>query len=295
MTELNAGFIGLGNLGKAMANRLLNEGVNLTVWNRTPEKAEGLDAERADHPSGVTEDCSVIFLNLRDSEAVEEVMATGKGLIKTDLGGKVIVDTTTNDDQSVEEFHEVIRAHKGYYLEAPVAGSVNTVRNGNLTIFISGDESAYDHAEPYLEIIGSDLFFLEEPGLATKVKLINNMVLGSLMSTLSEATMLGEEVGLEREQILDLLSSAAGNSAVLDAKREKLASGDFSPHFSGDLMYKDLRLVQDLSERTETPIFTGSIAKELFGRMLQNGDGNLDFSAIYRVLSGATSGETDTE
>lgn len=282
---MKAGFIGLGHLGKTIAQRLIDEGVTLTVWNRTRDKAAGLEAGIAETPSHLLPDNDIIFVNLFDSGAVQSVMSGKGGLLEGDCRGKIIIDTTTNHFDSVGGFHELCEVRGARYLEAPVLGSVVPASEGKLTVLVSGDETAFETARPYLERIGKNIFYVVTPALATKMKLINNLVLGSFMATLSEAVSFGESAGLDKGKVLEILSAGAGNSGVLNAKREKLLKEDFSPHFSSALIYKDLRYLQDLAFALKRPLFTGSIAKELFAMVYAKNMEHLDFSAVYKVLS----------
>lgn len=281
---MKAGFIGLGHLGRAMAERLLKEGVELTVWNRTKKKAEGLGADSAESPAALSTRADVLFLNLFDSAAVRAVMEGKGGLLEGDLKGKTIIDTTTNHFTDVVSFHETLRENGAYYLESPVLGSVVPASRGALTVLVSGQREAFDRALPYLEKIGKHIYFLGAPALATKMKLINNLVLGAFMASIAEALAFGEKAGMDREQVLDILKSGAGNSVVLDAKREKLLTEDFSTHFSAALMYKDLHYMQDLARQMRWPLFTGSAVKELFAMTFPRGLDSLDFSAVYKAL-----------
>lgn len=279
---MEAGFIGLGTLGKPMAQRLIARGVSLTVWNRTPDKAQGMDAVIAPDPAAVLANAAVVFLNLRDSDAVESVLTGDRGLLSGDLEGKLIIDTTTNHFARVTAFHEMVSAVGGAYLEAPVAGSVVPATNGALTVLASGTESAYKRARPFLEHIGSTLFFVGGPGLATRMKLINNVVLGTFMATLAEAVALGEAAGIDKARVLEMLAAGGGNSGVLRAKIGKLQEEDFSTHFSGAMVHKDLHYASELARALERPLFTGSLTKELFALMFLDGTADEDFSAIYK-------------
>ncbi len=281
---MKAGFIGLGTLGKTMANRLIENGVELTVWNRTAGKAVDLKAETADSPAAMTETVDVIFLNLFDSNAVCNVLYGDSGILAGNCKNRVIIDTTTNHFDYVTGYYQALADHGGIYLEAPVLGSVAPARAGTLTIVVSGDKSAYEQIRPYLDIIGKNIFYVETPGLATKMKLVNNLVLGAFMAALAEATVLGEKIGLKKETVLDILSAGAGNSGVLNAKREKLLREDFSTHFSSSLIYKDLHYLQDLAKTLKQPVFTASAVKELFALATARGFGELDFSAVYRAI-----------
>lgn len=281
---MKTGFIGLGTLGKPMAKRLISEGVDLIVWNRTKKKTEDLGVEIAESPAELTSKAKVIFLNLFDSEAVREVLTDEKGVFQGKCKGRIIVDTTTNHFGTVAAFHETARKKGAVYIESPVLGSVVPASQGNLTVLASGDASGYEEALPYLEKIAKHIFYLQKPGLATKMKLINNLALGSFMATIAETLLYGEAIGLEKEAVLDILAVGGGKSLVLDAKREKLLKEDFSTHFSSDCIYKDLHCLQDLARELKRPLFTGSVTKELFGMALSRGMGEADFSAVYKIL-----------
>ncbi len=282
---MHLGFIGLGNLGRAIAGRLLDCGHELTVYNRTAGKAQGLAAQVAASPAEVARRTDVVFLCLFDSQAVEDVLTGEDGVVAAGLAGKVVVDLTTNHFRRVPAFHHACRQAGGAYLEAPVLGSVKPASQGALTVLVSGGRQAFDRVEPVLRQIGRHLFYLVQPGLATKMKLVNNLTLGSFMATLAEAVALGEQIGLERRQVLDILAVGGGDSLVLNAKREKLLAGDFSPHFSNALIYKDLHCLQDLAYAERAPLFTAAVAKELYGRAVAEGMGEEDFSAVFKLVS----------
>jgi len=281
---MKIGFIGLGNLGSTMAKRLISEGITLVVWNRTIEKAKSLKCETAKTPSELVSNTDIVFLNLFDSDAVESVMTEKQGIIHGECAGKIVIDTTTNHFERVLYFYSLLEERQAVYLEAPVLGSVIPASQGLLTILVSGDQRALEKARPYMEKIGRNIFYLGSPGLATKMKLINNLVLGSFMLTLAEAIALGEKVGIQKEEVINILLSGAGNSMVLNAKREKLLKEDFSPHFSSALIYKDLHYLQDLARSLNTPLFSASVVKELFGMGLAQGLSNQDFSVVYKIF-----------
>jgi 3-hydroxyisobutyrate dehydrogenase len=282
---MKAGFIGLGRLGSAIAKRLLSEGVRLTVWNRTREKAKALAVETAGTPAELLSAVDTVLVCLFDSMAVQSVLAGNGGLLECkNPGGKVIVDLTTNHFEQAERFHSIVKGFGASYLETPVLGSVVPASQGSLTVLASGEKEAYEKALPYLQKIGRKHYFLRTPGLATRVKLINNLVLGNFMASIAEALALAEESGLAKEEALDILSNGAGSSLVLDAKKDKLLSGDFSTHFSSALIYKDLHYVQDLARAMKRPLFTAGTVKELFAMTFQRGLGEMDFCAVYKVL-----------
>jgi len=281
---MQLGFIGLGHLGKAIAGRLLDCQHTLTVWNRSAGKAEGLQATVAATPAAVARQADIIFLCLFDSPAVRKVFTQDQGLLAADLKGKIIIDHTTNHFRDVLDFHDLCAQAGAIYLEAPVLGSVVPASQGALTVLVSGKEEGFNRAKAVLENVGKHLFHLPAPGLASKMKLINNLALGSFMATLAEAVAFAEGVGIAKETVLDILNVGGGQSLVLNAKKAKLLTEDFSAHFSNSLIYKDLHCLQDLAYEHKRPLFTGAVTKELFGRAIAEGMSDLDFSSVYALF-----------
>jgi 3-hydroxyisobutyrate dehydrogenase len=280
------GFIGLGNLGKAIAGRLVAEGIELVVWNRSRQKARDFPAPDLDSPAAVVSATDITFLCLADSNAVKAVLESPGGILEADCAGKIIIDTTTNHFDTVMLFHRELSGRGGSYLEAPVMGSIVPASQGKLSMLISGDIKSYESALPLLNLIAGKIFFLEKPSLATKLKLVNNFVLGSFMATIGEALALGEELGAGREKLLDILAAGPGNSAILNGKREKLLKEDFSPHFSMAMMVKDLNYLEDMARSINRPLFNAMVARELFAKAIPAQLEALDFSAVYKIIKG---------
>ncbi|MDI3474826.1 MAG: 3-hydroxyisobutyrate dehydrogenase, partial [Thermococcaceae archaeon] len=246
--------------------------------NRTIEKAKGFK-NVARTPEEVAEKCYVIFLSLYDSEAVRQV---SERLLTADLRGKIIVDTTTNHHEKVLEFHEMYRNVGAFYLESPVIGSVVPARNGQ--ILVSGEREAFEKVRPYLEKLGRKIFHFEEPGKATKLKLINNFVLGAFMAALGEAIALGEKAGIPKEELIEVLENGAGNSVVLKAKKAKLLGDDYSTHFSVKNLVKDLSYAYDLAVALRKAALLNATVRELYRLAFERGMEELDFSVVYKLL-----------
>lgn len=281
---MHIGFIGLGHLGKAIAGRLLDCDHTLTVWNRSSAKAEGMDAAIESSPAEVSARAEIIFLCLFDSDAVRQVLTGEKGVLAGNAAGKVIVDLTTNHFHDVLDFHELCSNAGAHYMESPVLGSVVPAAQGALTVLVSGKEEIFERVRPLLDDIGKHVFFLDRPALATKMKLINNLVLGTFMTTLAEALAFGEKSGIDRADILDILSVGGGNSLVLNAKKNKLLEQDFSVHFSNALILKDLHCLQDLAYETKTALFSAAMTRELYALACEKGLDQEDFSAVYKLF-----------
>lgn len=281
---MKIGFIGLGNLGSAIAKRLVSVGEEVIVWNRSPEKIEKLGMPSKPTPKALLEACDIVMMCLFDSKGVHNVLSMKEGLLSAELKGKIVIDLSTNHFDDVLTFHTLIEAKGGHYLESPVLGSVVPASKGELTVVCAGEEEVFLTCKPLLEKIGQTLFNLKTPGMASKMKLINNLCLGSFMATLAECTALGEACGIDKTELLDILGAGGGKSLVLAAKTQKLINEDFSPHFSNGAINKDLHCLQDLAYSMNRPLYTASVVKELYSKMKALGKGEEDFSSIYQLF-----------
>ena len=278
------GFIGLGNLGTAITTRLSQLGETLVVYNRNIEKIKDLGYEIVSSPKEILQKCDVIFLCLFDSEAVKQILTGDNGLLCEELKGKTIIDLTTNHYEDVLEFHKLVNDFGANYLENPVFGSVAPALKGELTVVSSGKTEVFEAMKPILEKIAKEIFHLPIPSSATKMKLINNLCLGSFMATLAECTALAENCEIPKAKALEILGVGGGQSLVLKAKTQKLIDEDFSAHFSNNAINKDLHLLQDLAYNLKLPLYSAAIPKELFSKMKMMGKGEEDFSSIYQLF-----------
>lgn len=281
---MKIGFIGLGNLGRAICTRFASLEDELIVYNRNKEKIKDLPYKIANTPKDILKECDVVFLCLFDSTAVENILTQENGLLCEQLKGKTIIDLTTNHYEEVLKFHKLVNDIGGNYLENPVFGSVAPALNGALTVVSSGKTEVFEAMKPILEKIALEIFHLEVPSSATKMKLINNLCLGSFMATLAECTALAENCEIPKVKALEILGVGGGQSLVLKAKTQKLISEDFSAHFSNNAINKDLHLVQDLAYNLHQPLYSAAIPKELFSKMKMMGKGEEDFSSIYQLF-----------
>jgi len=281
---MSIGFIGLGSLGQAICTRLSEVGEEVVVYNRTRSKIEDLGYKIANTPKELLKNNDIIFLCLFDSPAVEDILNMENGLLCDELKGKTIIDLSTNHYDNVLKFHEIVEKAGGKYLENPVFGSIAPALQGALTLVSSGKKEVFDEVKPILEKIGKEIFFLKTPSAASKMKLINNLCLGSFMATIAECTSLAEDCSIPKEKALEILGVGGGQSLVLKAKTQKLISEDFSTQFSNNAISKDLHCLQDLAYSMKKPLYTASVPKELFSKMKQDGRGEEDFSSIYSLF-----------
>ncbi len=285
---MKVGFIGLGHLGRAIAKRLIEQGVSLVVWNRTLDKAkrfaEETGSEVAESPAELINRVDRVFVIVFDSQASEEVIFGENGLVRGEVKGKTIIDMTTNHFTYAELAYKKLKELGAYYLDAPVLGSVIPAQRGELTIVVGGDREKFDENKPLFEKFCRAIYYVGKAGMGSRAKLINNIVLGGIMDILAEAIALGEKAGFDKETIIDILNDGAGKSYILDVKKKKILEEDFSTHFSVNLIYKDLHYAQDLIKELGEFSFTTAAVKETYGLARKRGYGELDFSVIYKLI-----------
>ncbi|MCS7213544.1 MAG: NAD(P)-dependent oxidoreductase [Candidatus Calescibacterium sp.] len=283
---MNVAFLGLGNLGRAIAKRIklfFGKDMNLFVWSRNRTKVELFVSETSAVPlkdlSDIPKDVEFVLICLFDSDAVASVID------KIDVSGKILVDLTTNHPKRTPEFYNTVANRGGSYLESPVLGSVIPAMEGRLTVLVAGEEKAYLKVQSILSAIASKIFFFGNniPN-ASKMKLVNNLVLGGFMAVLAEALAVGEKLGLSKDTLIDVLSHGAGRSAILDAKRSKLVNKDFSPHFSVALIRKDLDYLIDYAFASDEKKFLAQSIYSVYDRAKQFGLSQLDFSSVYLMF-----------
>ncbi|MDQ7038769.1 MAG: NAD(P)-dependent oxidoreductase [Aquificota bacterium] len=285
---MKVGFIGLGNLGRAVAKRLRETGVDLVVWNRTIKKAEEFaeetGSEVAKSPRDLIERVERVFVIVFDSQASEEVIFGEEGIAEGNVKGKTVIDMTTNHFRYAEMAYRELRSRGAHYLDAPLLGSVIPALKGELTVVVGGDRERFEENRPLFEKFCRHIFYVGDAGRASKVKLINNIVLGGFMDLIAEAVAIAEKAGIPRDQMIEILNAGAGRSYILDVKKKKILEEDFSPHFSVNLIYKDLHYAQDLLRDLGLFSFTASAVKETYGLARKMGLGGLDFSAVLEVF-----------
>jgi 3-hydroxyisobutyrate dehydrogenase len=253
---MKVGFVGLGLLGSAMVKRLSSQGIKVNLWNRSIEKAKTLGLPYVETLEELFKNEKIIFLCIKDSQAVEEVLKKGSSFLKN----RIIIDTSTNQFSKVLEFHQFVKDWGGFYLECPVLGSIIPAEKGQLTILVSGEKEPFEKVKPLLEILA--LF----------------------MEALASALVLGEKIGFSKEELLEVLENGAGNSYVLKVKKEALLKENFTPHFSLENLIKDLNYASELYQKFSGISLEGALVKEIYKLGVKMGLKDKDFSAIYQVL-----------
>jgi 3-hydroxyisobutyrate dehydrogenase-like beta-hydroxyacid dehydrogenase len=278
------GFLGLGMMGSAIASRLLDAGNDVTVWNRTAEKAQPLadrGASLAASPAEAALGADVVITMLADPAALEQVMFGDRGLAAALHPGQTLIDMSTVGPDAVAGVLTRLPESLGF-ADAPVRGSVPEATEGRLLIFVGATDEVFARVAELLEPLGS-IRHVGPPGSGAAMKLVVNSTLGAAIAGVGEALSLGEALGLARGELLDVLEETPLGAAV-KAKRSNIESGSYPANFKLALARKDLRLVTDAAERRGRDLKVAAAARAWFDRAAETGAAEEDYSAVVATI-----------
>lgn len=278
------GLIGLGNMGSAFAERLLDAGYDLLVQNRSLEKTEPLAARGAavaQSVGGLAAAVEIVLTSLSDDDAFESVAGAVVGTAKP---GTVLVDLSTVSPDASARVAALAEEASVLYLRAPVSGNPAVVRAGNLSFIVSGPDEALERAEPVLRAIGPTLHLVGEGEQARVVKLAVNLVIAGLAQLMSEALVLAEASGVSRRALLETMGDSAAGAPFVKYKTEPLLRDDYSATFTTSLMEKDIDLVLEAAEAAGVRLPLAGEIKTLVRSAIEAGYGDDDFMALFLHL-----------
>ena len=279
------GFIGLGIMGRPMAENLIEAGYDLVAYNRTREKAEELDgATVADTPSEVAQQSDIIFTMLPDSPQVEEVLADEDGVLEGVKEGALIVDMSTISPVVTKELSEKSRERGASMLDAPVSGGDVGAIEGTLSIMVGGSEEDFGRALPLFEVMGGTVTHVGPVGTGQVVKAANQIVVALTIEAVSEALVLGSKGGVAPEKILDVLGGGLAGNKVMEVKREKMLSHSFDPGFRVELHHKDLGIALAAGREYGVTLPVTAIVDQMLETLKLGGRGDQDHSALLTLI-----------
>ncbi|MCA1824915.1 MAG: NAD(P)-dependent oxidoreductase [Frankia sp.] len=247
-TLTKVAFLGLGRMGAPMAMHVARAGHALTVWNRTPGKADALvaaGAMEAETPGDAARDADFIVTMLFGPDAVREVLLGRDGAIHAAPRGSLVIESSTIGRDTALQLARSLADHRIAFVDAPVAGSVEPATQGTLGVLVGGADDDVARARPLLELWGdpAKVLHVGPVGSGAAAKLALNLTLGVATAAIGEAMRLGRELGLADGPLLDVLSSMGPLAGSVSSKRGMFESGSFQPtRFSLGLMSKDLEL-----------------------------------------------------
>ena len=278
------GLIGLGLVGSALADRLLSGGQHVIGWDIDSERRTALRArggEVARDVEDVFARCSRVLLSLPSHREVGDVVQAGGTLLGR---GHTIIDTTTGDPASTEQLARTLDERGIVYLDATISGSSTQVRQGSVTLMVGGDAQSFAACSDIFALIGSRTFHTGPVGTGAKMKLVTNLVLGLNRAALAEGLTYAECLGLDVNLSLAVMRGSAAYSRIMDTKGDRMIRGDFAPEARLSQHLKDVRLIVDTGRQAGLPMPLSAAHRTMLEEAESAGYGELDNSAIIKVL-----------
>jgi len=284
---MKIGFIGLGHMGSPIARNLIKAGHELTVYNRTRSKAEGLGAQVANTPADAARDAEVVITMLADDDAVKEVVFGADGLSNTLRPGAIHVSMSTISVALSQELAEEHRELKQGYVSAPVFGRPQAAEAAKLFVVAAGDPEAVKNCETLFSAIGQKTFPMgEDPIAANVVKLSGNFMIASVIECLGEALSLVRKYKVDPAKYLEMLTSTLFAAPVYKTYGDLIVKEQFEPAgFRLKLGLKDVRLALAAAEAQAVPMPVASVIRDHALEGIANGMADKDWSSLAQVVA----------
>lgn len=285
------GWIGTGRMGAALANRLLDAGVDLWVYNRTRSKTDPLVAKGAtavDSPADLAERDIVFMMVGGPADVIQVTLGENGVLSRPDARPKILIDSTTIDPTTSDKLRDEAANLGTEVLAVPVSGNPKVVKSGQLTAAASGPRAAYDEALPYLEQFGRKVTYVGGSDEARLVKICHNLHLGVVTQSLAEIVLLAEAAGISREDTMEFINDSVMGSTFSQYKTPALVNLDYKPTFTWHLLKKDFDLGLALGNDVGVPLPTAHLVSQIVADGIGRGFGDEDFASLLsRLAEGA--------
>ena len=290
MKQHKLGWIGIGRMGYAMAQRLAQAGCDIAVWNRTQSKAEPLKTYGATVVGTLPElaACDIVFTMVSTGKDVKEVLFGANGIMAKGKKPKIVVDSTSISLEESAEIREKLSKQNVKFLSAPVSGNAKVIKAGKLTVVASGPQDAFDAVAPYLLAIGQGVSYVGEGELSRIAKICHNVMLGVVIQNLCEITILAEKAGMKRHAFLDFLNKSVMGSMFTRYKTPALSNLDFHVTFTPELLRKDIDLGLDAGRKYGVPMPLTSLTRDLVQTLIGHGYTDQDFSTLLLLQAQAS-------
>jgi 3-hydroxyisobutyrate dehydrogenase len=286
------GFIGVGHMGAPMARNLLKAGHQVTVFDPNAENAKAVTgAKQAASLVELSATNDIIVSMLPSGRELRVAYLDNDGIVAHAKAGALLIDCSTTDVDSARAVADAAKKRGLQFIDSPVSGGVAGAEAGSLTFMAGGEDAAVDAARPILMSMGKNMVHTGASGSGQAAKICNNLILGISMIGVSEAFVLAEQLGLSAEKLFAVSSTSSGQCWSLTSYcpvpgpvPAAPSNRDYQPGFAAKMMLKDLRLATEAAEKHKQAIELGDLAKKLYERFVQEGSGDLDFSAIIQSV-----------
>jgi len=281
-------FIGLGVMGYPMAGFISKAGHDVTVYNRTKEKAEKWVSEykgqTAGTPSEAAKESDFIFTCVGNDDDLREV-ATGKdGLFNSAKKNSVYIDNTTASAKVARELYDKAKIKGFHFLDAPVSGGQAGAESGKLTVMMGGDETAFKTAEPIIACYSQKAKLLGAPGSGQLTKMMNQMCIAGAVQGLAEALNFGINAGLNMDDVVETISKGAAQSWQMENRSKTMVADKFDYGFAVDWMRKDLKIAMEEAKRNGSPVPITTLIDSFYAEVQKMGGNRWDSSSLIALL-----------
>ncbi|GAA0915161.1 MULTISPECIES: L-threonate dehydrogenase [Streptomyces violaceusniger group] len=284
------GVVGLGAMGLGMARSLRTAGYDVGVHDLRPEVAEDFARDGGTayaSPGDLAAAVDVVVSVVVNAAQVESVLFGADGAADRLRPGAVFVMCSTVDPGWSAELGGRLAERGALYLDAPISGGATRAAAGELTMMTSGPAAAYAVADPVLEAMSGTVYRLgEQPGLGSKVKIVNQLLAGVHIAAAAEAMALGLKAGVPAEALYEVITHSAGNSWMFENRMAHVLAGDYTPLSAVDIFVKDLGLVLDSARPERFPLPLAATAHQMFLQASASGLGSEDDSAVIKIFPG---------
>jgi 3-hydroxyisobutyrate dehydrogenase len=287
-------FLGLGAMGLPMAEHVLAAGFPLTVWNRTPGKADGLvaaGAVRAASPQAAAAAADVVLTCLPTQDEVRDVLQRADGLLAGFRRGATFVDTSTIDPSASQRLIALCAQHGIAMIEAPLSGGTTGAKAGTLTMMVGGETAMLERVRPVLESMAKNIFYVGGPGMGQTLKLCNQMIAGAQTIALAEAYAILHAAGVDAKLATDVFAVSTANCVAIQQRvpvpgvlPNSPATNGWKPGFATEWMAKDLFLSLQFARALDVPVAQNAANLMCFEQAMQAGYRKLDQSVFGKVL-----------
>jgi 3-hydroxyisobutyrate dehydrogenase/2-hydroxy-3-oxopropionate reductase len=280
---MQAGFIGLGKMGRPITQRLLAAGHTVHVYNRSRGAIDALAADGAQPASSaaeVAQRADVIMTALPTPDSVQAVYTELVGAARQ---GQIYIDHSTVSPGLNRWCAEQLATRQAEFLDAPVSGGPAGAQAGTLTVMVGGAQATFDKALPVLQAFGKNIKLCGPVGAGQVVKLINQLLVGIHTSAIAEAAVFGARFGADPQVVLDLIGTSFGGSTMMTRNLPRFMSRDFSPATPVGLILKDLGLIHDEARNGGVPLLLGALAEQRFSEARARGMGDEDMAALVKL------------
>jgi 3-hydroxyisobutyrate dehydrogenase len=285
-------FLGLGIMGEPMAANLVRAGFQVTVWNRTPRKAEMFagtyDVKHAETPAEAAAASDLTITMVPDVPEVEAVLFGERGAAAGLRRGALVIDMSTIASDASVEFAKRLQADGIGFLDAPVTGSRPRAEDGTLTIMAGGSDEDFARARPVLEAMGKLVVHVGPQGHGSIIKLLNNTTAAVNALAVAEALVAAKRAGVDPDRLVEVMAAGSGGSAMLGLKAGPMLEHDFTPLFKLAHMLKDVRHTLAAADRLGADMWLGKEAEKAYTRADRKGLGEQDFAAVVQVVEDAS-------